>query len=165
MIDTGIRASQPSMKFFSQARSTNRAARSRSAGDVHGRPVHPSVVAKVVRCVLTAVSVRVKLEAGSGRPRNACIGKSPRRAARCHAADRTFAVPMVDTLGGPVRAERTSGRGRTDRVVTNLGVALRMRRYAGAELLGEHLSAQADAEKRTPFLRNGTSIQSISRRT
>src|SRR5580765_643945 len=59
-----------------------------------------------------------------------------------------LAVPMVDALR-PVRAERMSSRGRTDRVIADLGAALRMRRDPGAELPGEHLSAQANAEKRT----------------
>src|SRR5581483_2963708 len=60
---------------------------------------------------------------------------------------KTLAVPMVD-LCRPVRAEREPGRSRANRVVTDLGQALRMRRDPGPELLRQHLGAETDAEKR-----------------
>src|SRR6185437_5340647 len=55
-------------------------------------------------------------------------------------------MPVID-LFGP-RAEREAGPCRADRVVADLGQALRMRSDPGAELSGQHLRAEAEAEKR-----------------
>src|SRR5579859_1584123 len=63
---------------------------------------------------------------------------------------KAFAMPVID-LAGPIRAQREPRRGWTDRVVTDLGPALRMRGDLGAKLSGEHLRAEADAEERPPF--------------
>src|SRR6185437_17115593 len=57
-----------------------------------------------------------------------------------------FAMPVVD-MAWPARAARQSRCGRAYRVVADLGQALRMRRDPGAKLSGEHLRAQANAQK------------------
>ncbi len=60
---------------------------------------------------------------------------------------KAFAMPVIDVIG-PVRADGIAGRCGADRVIADLGDALRMRRDPGAELLGQHLRAEADAEER-----------------
>src|SRR5207248_1835925 len=52
-------------------------------------------------------------------------------------------------LNRPVRAERQPCRRGTDRVVTDLRHPFRVRRNGRAELPGEHLRAQANAQKWT----------------
>src|SRR5689334_4163660 len=59
---------------------------------------------------------------------------------------KTFAVPVIDMIG-PVRAHGFARRRRADRVIADLRYALRMRRDFGAELPGEHLRTEADAEE------------------
>src|SRR5205823_7204281 len=60
---------------------------------------------------------------------------------------KSLAVPVIDMIR-PVRADlERRGRG-TDRIISDLGAALRMRRNPAAELLGEHLRAEANAEQR-----------------
>src|SRR6185437_9274046 len=65
----------------------------------------------------------------------------------------SLAMPMID-LRGPVRAERQPGGSGTDRIIADLDQALRMRRDGGAQLLGQHLRAEADADER-PLLAQG----------
>ena len=62
-----------------------------------------------------------------------------------------LAMPLID-LVGPVLAERAAGRRRTDRVIADLGMAVRMRIDLGAELARQHLRAEADAEIRLLLL-------------
>src|SRR4029078_8199288 len=66
---------------------------------------------------------------------------------------KTLAVPVIDALR-PVRAERMSGRGRTDRVITDLHPAFMMRGDLSPQLLRQHLGAQSNAQKR-PVLAQG----------
>ena len=58
-----------------------------------------------------------------------------------------FAMPVID-MRRPVGEKRTPRLGRSDRVIADLGQALRVERDFGAEMLGEHLRAEADAEER-----------------
>ena len=58
-----------------------------------------------------------------------------------------FAMPLVDLLR-PGIADLAPGIGRPDRVVADLGVAIRMLVDAAAEMVRQHLGAEADAEKR-----------------
>ncbi len=58
-----------------------------------------------------------------------------------------FAMPLVDLLR-PGIAHRAPGIGRPDRVVADLGMAIRMLVDAAAEMMRQHLGAEADAEKR-----------------
>src|SRR5437667_5189131 len=60
---------------------------------------------------------------------------------------KSFMVPMVDMIR-PVRTDLEPCRGRPDRIISDLGPALRMRRNPGAELRSEHLGAQANSQKR-----------------
>ena len=62
-----------------------------------------------------------------------------------------FAVPLIDVVG-PVLADRAAFGGRPDRVVADLGVAVGMLVDPGAEPLGQHLRAKADAEERLLLL-------------
>ena len=99
------------------------------------------------------------------RTRNASTGKSLPSASNSAPARKlkSLAVPVIDMIR-PVRADRRPGGGRADRVISDLRAAFRMRRDLGAELLGEHLRAQANSQKR-PLLPQRHAIQSISRRT
>src|SRR5579885_137391 len=58
-----------------------------------------------------------------------------------------LAVPLIDVVG-PFRGDGAAGGGRTDGVVADFGVALRVRVDAGAEMARHHLRAEADAEER-----------------
>ena len=64
-----------------------------------------------------------------------------------------FAMPVID-LVRPVRAHGVARRSGADRIVADLGDALRMRRDFRAKLHREHLRAEADAEER-PLLAQG----------
>ena len=66
---------------------------------------------------------------------------------------KSFTVPMVDALR-PVRAERMARFGRTDRIVAALDAAFRVRCDLRAQLLGEHLRAEANTKER-PLLAQG----------
>ena len=59
----------------------------------------------------------------------------------------SFAVPVIDVVR-PMRTQRKAGLGRADRIIADLRAAFRMRRHARAEMHGEHLGAEADAEER-----------------
>src|SRR5262249_17960719 len=59
----------------------------------------------------------------------------------------TFAMPLVDVVG-PIRADLTASFGRSDRIVADLGVALRMWKYRSTEMTCEHLRAETNAEIR-----------------
>ena len=74
-----------------------------------------------------------------------------------------FAVPLVDLLR-PGIADRAPDLGRPDRVVADLGVAVGMLVDPAAEMVRQHLRAEADAEKRLASRCSGTPSQSISRR-
>src|SRR6185312_16798426 len=54
-------------------------------------------------------------------------------------------MPLVDAVG-PRRAKSQARLGGTDRVIADLGMALRMRTHASAEMPRHHLRAEADAE-------------------
>ena len=97
--------------------------------------------------------------------RNASTGKSLPSASNSapEGKFKSLAVPVIDMIR-PVRADRQPRRRGTDRVISDLRAAFRMRRDPRAELHGEHLRAQANSQKR-PLLPSGTAIQSISRRT
>src|SRR5580704_5800893 len=58
----------------------------------------------------------------------------------------TFAMPLIDAFR-PGLDDSEPGRGGTDRVIADLGMAARMLEYFAAELPGAHLGAEADAEK------------------
>ena len=60
-------------------------------------------------------------------------------------------MPLIDVVG-PVLAQRAAGRRRTDRIIADLGMALRMRIDLAAELARQHLRAEEDAEKRLVLL-------------
>ena len=62
-----------------------------------------------------------------------------------------FAVPLVDVIG-PVLADGAAFGGRPDRVIADLGVAVGVLVDPGAEMLGQHLRAETDAEKRLLLL-------------
>ena len=62
-----------------------------------------------------------------------------------------LAVPLVDMIGPVLQTARPAG-GRADRVVADLGVAMRVRLDLGAELMRQHLRAEADAEIRLLLL-------------
>ena len=64
-----------------------------------------------------------------------------------------LAMPVIDTLR-PIRTQRMPGRGRADRIVTDLDPAVLMRRDVSAQLFGKHLRAEANAQKR-PLLAQG----------
>src|SRR5258705_320139 len=66
---------------------------------------------------------------------------------------KALAVPVIDALR-PVRAERMARFGRTDRIVADLDTAFGMRRDLCAQLFGEHLRTQANAQER-PLLAQG----------
>src|SRR5262249_19101550 len=69
-----------------------------------------------------------------------------------------FAMPLIDLLR-PGIAHRAADLGRADRVVADLGVTVGMAVDAAAEMMREHLRAEADAEKRLPLLeRHGEPI-------
>ena len=63
---------------------------------------------------------------------------------------KSLAVPVID-LRRPIRAECQPRRGRADRVIADFHAPLLMRRDASAQLPGEHLGAEANAEKRPPL--------------
>src|SRR3569623_2926963 len=56
-----------------------------------------------------------------------------------------LSVPLIDAVG-PVGAELPAGGGRADRVIADVGGALRMRSELRAEMRRHLLSAEADAE-------------------
>src|SRR5215510_1807655 len=56
-------------------------------------------------------------------------------------------MPLVDLLR-PWIADRAPDLGRPDRVVADLGMAVGMRIDPTAEMVRQHLAAEADAEKR-----------------
>src|SRR5215831_9686525 len=68
-------------------------------------------------------------------------GKKPRAVRK----PEPFPMPLVDVLGEG--SERLGCRGGEDRVVANLGQVLGMETHLGTQVIGEHLRAQADAEK------------------
>ena len=120
------------MKFFSQARSaTSCTARS---GEMlmtltRARRIHPVVAARGPAMHHRVGHVGMKLEA-EGMAGPECLHREIVALGEQFGATRqlkSLAMPVVDALR-PVRAERMSGRGRTDRVVADLGAALRMRR-------------------------------------
>src|SRR4051794_5264853 len=55
-------------------------------------------------------------------------------------------MPLIDLLG-PGIAERTPERGRADRIIADLGLALGMRIDPTAKMARQHLGAQADAKE------------------
>ena len=57
-----------------------------------------------------------------------------------------FAVPLIDVVG-PAGAHAKARRGRADRVITALDLALGMQVDPGAEVARQHLGAEADAEE------------------
>ncbi len=63
---------------------------------------------------------------------------------------KTLAMPVIDAVG-PVRAERMSGWRRADRVISDFDAAFAMGCDRRAQLFGEHLCAEANAEKRPLF--------------
>ena len=63
----------------------------------------------------------------------------------------TFAVPLIDLLR-PGIDHGKAGRGRPDRVIADLGVAVGMRKDLAAERPRAHLRAEADAEERLVLL-------------
>ena len=62
-----------------------------------------------------------------------------------------LAMPLIDVIG-PVLADGAAFGGRADRVIADLGVAVGVLVDPGAEPLGQHLRAEADAEKRLLLL-------------
>ena len=62
-----------------------------------------------------------------------------------------LAVPLIDVVG-PVRQIARPAGGRPDRVIADLGVALGMLVDARAEMVRQHLRAEADAEERLALL-------------
>jgi hypothetical protein len=59
----------------------------------------------------------------------------------------TLAMPLIDLLG-PRIAQRQPDIGRADRVVADLGMTVGVRIDSGADVLRQHLRAEADAEQR-----------------
>ena len=57
-----------------------------------------------------------------------------------------FAVPLIDAFR-PLLDDGEAGGGRPDRVIADLGMALRMAKHAAAEMPRAHLRAETDAEK------------------
>ncbi|GCC43755.1 hypothetical protein chiPu_0027705 [Chiloscyllium punctatum] len=81
-----------------------------------------------------------------------------RKQVRAVGQSKALAMPMIDARR-PVRAKGAARVRRTDRVVTDLDTALRMRRDARAELPRQHLRTEADAEERTLLAqRNGNPV-------
>ncbi len=76
------------------------------------------------------------------RAEDVALGQQLRAARQIEA----LAMPLI-LVGGPV-ADRAPRRRRPHRIIADLGLALRMREHALAELLGQHLRAEADAEIR-----------------
>ena len=62
-----------------------------------------------------------------------------------------LAVPLIDMIG-PVLADGAAIGGRPDRVIADLGVAVGVLVDPGAEMLRQHLRAEADAEIRLLLL-------------
>ena len=58
-----------------------------------------------------------------------------------------LAMPLIDVIG-PIGADHPPSLRWADRVIADLGVALRMRIDAAAEMVRHHLRAEADAEIR-----------------
>ncbi len=63
----------------------------------------------------------------------------------------TLAVPLIDAFR-PGFDDGKPGRGRPDRVIADLGAAVRMAKDFAAELPRAHLRAETDAEKRLGLL-------------
>src|SRR4249919_3572614 len=57
----------------------------------------------------------------------------------------TFAMPLIDVVG-PIRADGASSLSRTDRVVADLGMTLRMWIDTRTEMTRHHLRAKANTE-------------------
>ena len=147
----GMRASQPSMKLLQPGAFGD--IMHRAIGEVRWRARAPGASMRRGRAWSSNASSRRSRQGETGSRRRGRTGtpapenRRPRPAARRRRQLESLAVPMIDVLR-PVRAERLSRRGRTDRVIADLGAALRMRRDPGAELHGEHLGAEANAEER-----------------
>src|SRR5262245_6089072 len=56
-----------------------------------------------------------------------------------------FAMPLIDMIG-PVRTNLASGLCWPDRIIANLGVAVRVWKNTGAQLARQHLCAKTDTE-------------------
>ena len=60
-------------------------------------------------------------------------------------------MPLIDAFR-PDIDDGEAGFGRPDRIIADLGVALRVAKHAAAEIARAHLRAEADAEKRLALL-------------
>src|SRR5262245_42064544 len=58
-----------------------------------------------------------------------------------------FAMPLIDVVG-PIRTDLATRLGRADRIITDLGVAFRVRIDRGTEMPRQHLRAKTDPKIR-----------------
>src|SRR5262245_30371692 len=92
---------------------------------------------------------RMKLKCVASTEPEGLYGKGVafRQQFTCGRQIKAFAMPLIDVVG-PIRANLAASFGRSDRIVADLGVALRMGKYRSTEMAREHLRAETNAEIR-----------------